>query len=117
MATHVKRECGWQGKILKFGTGEFEESFPVAARESTTFAADPLVVADLFKPEAGGRRVQQPQQRKVVVLTRTLRQLNHRRRTIKYPVASVEREMIMCRDETEGNRPGVCPAVFWELVP
>ena len=60
-----------------------------------------LVVAHLLEPEAGGGAVEDAEQRKMVILGRGLRQLDHWRGPIEDLSASIQHEMIMCSHERE----------------
>ena len=66
-------------------------------------APAPFVVAVLFEPEAGHRRVQHAEQPQVILDRRTLGQLDHWGRMVEDLPAAVEHEVVVGGDEREGD--------------
>jgi hypothetical protein len=60
-------------------------------------------VEHLFHPETGCRAVEQADQGQVIVLCRPRRQLDDRCGSVEHLPAPVEEEVIMGRDEGEGD--------------
>lgn len=78
-----------------------EELLPVRRCDATALSPQALVVEDLLHPEARGRRVEQAQQREVVVLGRARRELDDRRAAVEDLAAAVEDEVVVGGDERE----------------
>src|SRR5690606_22081781 len=81
-----------------------EEAFPRLRLEAFIDALAALVVADLLEPETRRRRVQQPEQPEMIVLTRPLRQLNHRRGLLEHLPAPVQHKVVVRSNESKSDR-------------
>jgi hypothetical protein len=103
LAPPFQRQRSRQRELLKFGTCKLKEFLPLFPAVALVHPTVPLTVAHLLEPEAGCRAVKDTEQREMVVLGRTFRQLDHRRMPIKDFSASIQHKMIMRRYRREGS--------------
>ncbi len=91
-----RRSAPWQGELGDVRRIEREALLP-------HLSLTVLGKAHLLQPEAGHRRVEQPEQPQVLVLAGAGGQLDHRRRLLEDLATAVEDEMVMGGDLGEGN--------------